>query len=134
MALWGPRRVPTLKVSFLAVLPAFLKAVEMNQPVVTYEVVAALSALVTRAHNELHEPAWDILLQVIRAVKDSDSSPPRNELIHSRVHALITAIEQLHLAHQYTGSTRSLLELVDSAGHERPEASAMWLITGKPTR
>lgn len=25
MALWGPRRVPTLKVSFLAVLPAFLK-------------------------------------------------------------------------------------------------------------
>lgn len=25
MALWGPRRVPTLRVSFLAVLPAFLK-------------------------------------------------------------------------------------------------------------
>lgn len=25
MALWGPQRVPTLKVSFLAVLPAFLK-------------------------------------------------------------------------------------------------------------
>lgn len=25
MALWGPRRVPTLHVSYLAVLPAFLK-------------------------------------------------------------------------------------------------------------
>lgn len=25
MALWGPRRVPTLRVSYLAVLPAFLK-------------------------------------------------------------------------------------------------------------
>ncbi|KAI5634859.1 tuberin domain-containing protein [Phthorimaea operculella] len=126
MALWGPRRVPTLKVSFLAVLPAFLKAVEMNQPVVTYEVVAALSALVTRAHSELHEPAWDILLQVIRAVKDSDTSQNRNELIHSRVHALITAIEQLHLAHQYTGSTRSLLELVDTKANALGPVSGEW--------
>lgn len=31
MALWGPRRVPTLRVSYLAVLPAFLKVGESPQ-------------------------------------------------------------------------------------------------------
>lgn len=40
---------------------------------VTYEVVLAIQSLVSRAAQELHEPAWDSLLQVIRKVLDQDS-------------------------------------------------------------
>lgn len=91
MALWGPRRVPTLRVSYLAVLPALMKvrppaprarepvtrpaalqALELRAPVVTYEVVLALQVLVTRAPHELHEPAWDVLLDTLRAVHEHD--------------------------------------------------------------
>lgn len=100
MALWGPRRVPTLRVSFLAVLPAFLKvlrtsiqykfvlffkvrllifygvlqALEGNQPVVTYEVVVSLQSVVARVPLELSEPAWDVLLSIVRTVLQQDST------------------------------------------------------------
>ncbi|XP_075973057.1 tuberin-like isoform X2 [Anticarsia gemmatalis] len=132
MALWGPRRVPTLKVSFLAVLPAFLKALERNQPVVTYEVVVSVQSVVTRVPQELSEPAWDILLPILTAVlqQDKNYSPP-NELIHSRVHSVITSIEQLHEAGQYYGDVDALLELIDFCGHERPEASTMRLVSAR---
>lgn len=73
MALWGPRRVHTLHVSFLAVLPAFLKALAGRHSVVTYEVVMALQSLVTRVHEQLHAVAWDLVLDIVRAVLQQDS-------------------------------------------------------------
>lgn len=39
---------------------------------VTYEVVLALQVLVTRAPHELHEPAWDVLLDILLAVHEHD--------------------------------------------------------------
>ncbi|XP_050345802.1 tuberin isoform X6 [Nymphalis io] len=130
MALWGPRRVRTLHVSFLAVLPAFLKALAGRQAVVTYEVVVALQSLVARVPLEVDEVAWDLVLAIIRAVLQQDKSfDPPNELIHSRVHALITSIEQLHEAGQFLGDAEVLLDLVDFCGHDRPEASTMRLLT-----
>ncbi|CAH2238615.1 jg1421 [Pararge aegeria aegeria] len=141
MALWGPRRVHTLHVSYLAVLPAFLKvrpareltrALAGRHQVVAYEVVLALESLVARVAHELHEVTWDLLLDIVRAVLQLDKSlEPPNELIHSRVHALITAIEQLHDAGQYRGDPEALLDLVDSCGHDRPEASAMRLVSAR---
>ncbi|XP_072932345.1 tuberin [Epargyreus clarus] len=132
MALWGPRRVPQLDVSFLAVLPAFLKALRVRQPVVTYEVVVALQSLVARAPLQLHDAAWDALLAVVRAILLQDKSfEPPNELIHSRLHALITSIEQLHEAGQYQGDVDALLDLIDCCGHDRPEWSTMRLVSAR---
>lgn len=48
------------------------------------------------------------------------SFEPPNELIHSRLHALITSIEQLQDAGQYYGDADALLDLVDYCGHDRP--------------
>ncbi|VVC95466.1 unnamed protein product [Leptidea sinapis] len=73
MALWGPRRVHSLHVSPLAVLPAFLKALGGRQAVVTYEVVVSLQSLVARAPLDLHELCWDVLLDIVRAVLHHDS-------------------------------------------------------------
>lgn len=41
-------------------------------------------------------------------------------MIHSRVHALISSIEQLQDAGQYYGDADALLDLVDCCGHDRP--------------
>ncbi|XP_037293673.1 tuberin isoform X2 [Manduca sexta] len=129
MALWGPRRVPTLRVSFLAVLPALLKALERRRPVLTYEVAVGVYSVVTRAPQDLHEPAWDVLLNILRTIVDHDKSfEPPNELIHSRLHAVITSIEQLHDAGQYFGDVDALLDLIDYCGHDRPESSTMRLV------
>ncbi|CAG4992292.1 unnamed protein product [Colias eurytheme] len=130
MALWGPRRVLTLHVSHLAVLPAFLKALNGRQPVVTYEVVVALQSLVSRAPLDLHEVSWDVLLRIVREILDQDKTlEPPNELIHKQVHALITSIEQLQEAGQFQGDPDALLDLLDYCGHDRPEASTMRVIT-----
>ncbi|CAG5031361.1 unnamed protein product [Parnassius apollo] len=123
MALWGPRRVHTLKVSFLAVLPAFLKAISGKQaaPVVIYEVVVALQSLVTRLPHELYEPAWNVLLRIIHVILEHDKSlDPGNELIHSRVHALISSLEALQESGQYRGDPDALLDLLDCCVHDRP--------------
>ncbi|XP_050670637.1 tuberin [Leptidea sinapis] len=130
MALWGPRRVHSLHVSPLAVLPAFLKALGGRQAVVTYEVVVSLQSLVARAPLDLHELCWDVLLDIVRAVLHHDKSfDPPNELIHSRVHALITTLEQLQDAGQFQGDPDSLLDLIDYCGHDRPESSTVRLVS-----
>ncbi|XP_060802820.1 tuberin [Amyelois transitella] len=133
-ALWGPSRVPGLQVALHSVLPALLKAVERKQSVVTYEVTLALQSLVSRAAAELQQPAWDLVLAAVRAVVDQDreaaaSQDPRSELLHSRLHALISSLEQLHDAGQYCGNEDSLLALLDYCGHERPEASTIRLVS-----
>lgn len=46
---------------------------ELKQPLVTYEVVLAVGSLVGRGAGELHEPAWDLLLDILRAALDQDS-------------------------------------------------------------
>ncbi|XP_063361788.1 tuberin [Cydia amplana] len=130
MALWGPRRVPSLRVSLLCVLPALLQAVSTNQPVVTYEVIQAIQSLVTRAPPDSLCAAWDVLLAVLaHAHKHDKSLEPANELIHTRLHALLTSIEQLHESGQYTGDTCQLLDLIDASAQDRPEASVVRLIT-----
>ncbi|XP_061712821.1 tuberin [Cydia pomonella] len=130
MALWGPRRVPSLRVSLLCVLPALLQAVSTNQPVVTYEVIQAIQSLVTRAPPDSLCAAWDVLLAVLAHAHRHDKSlDPPNELIHTRLHALLTSIEQLHEAGQYSGDPGQLLDLIDSSAQDRPEASVLRLIS-----
>lgn len=121
---------------------------------VTYEVVLALQVLVTRAPHELHEPAWEAVLDVLRAVHEHDrewparrpaarrAGPsrrrrpagelrPRNEPLHARLHAVITSVEQLQQTGQLGGAAAALLELLDACGHERPEASALALVAAR---
>ncbi|XP_053607543.1 tuberin isoform X2 [Plodia interpunctella] len=135
MALWGPCRVRTLHVSLLAVLPAFLKALEGQHSVVTYEVLLALQSLVARAPASLHAAAWDVLLAALTAIVHHDRAlEPPNEMIHSRLHALLTALEQLLDAGQYCGEVEALLDLIDLVGQDRPESSVLRLVELRTAR
>ncbi|GBP30758.1 Tuberin [Eumeta japonica] len=136
MALWGARRVPSLRVSYLSVLPAFLTALERGQTegqpqqVVTYEVLLAVQSLITKFGQELHEPAWDIVFEILHTIIDQTEriSPP-NELIASHVHEVITTVEAMYERRQYHGAPEDLYRLVDRQGHKRPEPSVLRLIT-----
>ncbi|XP_041978118.1 tuberin isoform X2 [Aricia agestis] len=124
MALWGPNRVPSLHASHLAVLPAFRRALDLRRPVVTYEVVMALQSLVARAPLELHEPAWDTLLDIADAALEQARAGAGWELTAARAHALLSHVEQLQEAGQYLGDGARLLALLDAHAAGRPEASA----------
>ncbi|KAL4702381.1 hypothetical protein ACJJTC_005105 [Scirpophaga incertulas] len=131
-ALWGPRRVLVLQVSHLAVLPAFLKALECQNAAVAHEVAQALQTLVTRCGAELTEPAWDVVLQLLRALLELNRRlEPSNEVVGAAVHALLSAVEQLQAAGQYRGDGAALLDLLDHCAHERPEASAMRVVSAR---
>ncbi|KAI8435495.1 hypothetical protein MSG28_003792 [Choristoneura fumiferana] len=130
MALWGPRRVTTLRVSLLAVLPALLQAVNAEQPVVTYEVVQALQGLVARAPTDALAAAWDLVLRLLaRATAQERALVPRNELLRARLHAVLASLELLHEAGHYGGDVDALLALLEDAAQDRPEASALRVIT-----
>lgn len=48
------------------------------------------------------------------------SYDPPNEMIHTKLHALISTLEQLADSGQFGGEPEALLDLVDCAGHDRP--------------
>lgn len=50
----------------------------------------------------------------------AESLEPPNELLHTKLHQLLSSVEQLQQAGQYRGDLARLLDLVDSAGHDRP--------------
>lgn len=56
---------------------------------------------------------------------------PRNDMIHTRLHAVITSVEQLHQTGQFGGAPEALLALLDACGHERPEASTLALVSAR---
>ncbi|CAF4953558.1 unnamed protein product [Pieris macdunnoughi] len=131
-ALWGGRRVPALQVSPAAVLPALRRTLRLRHAVLAYELLVALHTLVARAHADLHSLAWDLLLDIVQDVVDLDRSfEPPNDLVHSRLHALISSVEELQEAGQFRGDPERLLDLLDLCGHERPEASVVRLISAR---
>lgn len=54
-------------------MPHSPQALEGNQQVVTYEVVVSMQSVVSRVPLELCEPAWDVLLNILRAIVQQDS-------------------------------------------------------------
>ncbi|XP_077299280.1 TSC complex subunit tuberin isoform X2 [Arctopsyche grandis] len=129
MSLWGPKRVATLKCTPTQVLPSFLKALEGNQSVVTYEVILATQSLVNKHGQELHEPAWDliftILLNIIKQLEGTQS--PYHQTV-SHLRETITAIEQLYDNGCFNGSIDNMYSVIDACGRDRPENSVLKLI------
>lgn len=45
-----------------------MQALEGNQSVVTYEVILAMQSLVHKHGQELHEPAWDLIFNILLTI------------------------------------------------------------------
>ena len=68
MGLWGFCRIQKLECSSSSVLPSFNHALQCNHPIVVYEVILAIQRLVNKYGNELQEPSWSMILEIIEKV------------------------------------------------------------------
>ena len=68
MGLWGAHRIPKLKCAPSSVLPSFYQALLCNHPIVMYEVTLSIQRLVNKYGNELEQPTWSIILDIIEQV------------------------------------------------------------------
>ncbi|KAJ9583770.1 hypothetical protein L9F63_021894, partial [Diploptera punctata] len=132
MGLWGTKKVTTLRCTPTSVLPSFLRALESNQSVVTYEVMLSIQRLVTKYGLELQDPAWDLILSIIEAIvkyTETNSQTNQMSLIEIHLHDTISTVEQLIELGQYSSSVHRIYELIERCSAARPEPSVLRLIT-----
>ncbi|XP_074867240.1 tuberin isoform X8 [Carettochelys insculpta] len=128
MALWGARRLYSLKNSPTSVLPSFLKAMTCPNAVVSYEIVLSITRLIKKYGKELQAVTWDILLDIVERLLQQLQSL-ENQDLKSIVHDLLTTIEELCDQNEFHGSEERYFELVERCADQRPESSLLNLIT-----
>nr|CAD7432433.1 unnamed protein product [Timema monikensis] len=107
MALWGTKRVTTLKYTATSVLPSFLAVLSSNNSIVMYEVMLSIQRLVNKFGLELKDPAWDLVLSIMEAIIEhidvSDHAHVKNcePLINTHL-AVKTFLVRLRRAHWIT--------------------------------
>ncbi|KAJ4432765.1 hypothetical protein ANN_21404 [Periplaneta americana] len=132
MGLWGTKRVATLKCTPSSVLPSFLRALESNHSVVTYEVMLSIQRLVNKYGLELQDPAWDLVLSIIEAIIryiETNSQTNQMSLVESHLHDTICTIEKQIELGQFNGSVHRVFELIERCSAVRPEMSVLRLVS-----
>ncbi|PSN43169.1 hypothetical protein C0J52_09893 [Blattella germanica] len=132
MGLWGTKKVPTLKCTPTSILPSFLRALESNHSVVTYEVMLSIQRLVNKYGLELQDPAWDLVLSIIEAIIryiETNNHTNQMSLIESHLHDTMSTIEQLIELGQFNGSVHKIFELIERCSSVRPETSVLRLVS-----
>ncbi|XP_074649402.1 tuberin-like [Tubulanus polymorphus] len=139
MAMWGSRRVSTLKHTMASVLPSVLQAVsQCNHPVVSYEVVLSLGRLVKKYGKELQVTTWDIIIEIIEVlISQIETVKAKSDTFDEysqNLHDLLTTIEQLYEQDQFYCSPDSpdrFFSIIEKCANCRPESSVLVLISYK---
>ncbi|KAL1116001.1 hypothetical protein AAG570_005496 [Ranatra chinensis] len=132
MALWGNKRVPSLKCTPTSVLPSFKMALRCKHSLVMYEVMLSVQRLVNKHGIELLDPSWSIVLVIIQTIiKDLENSPPSQCLnqISIHLHDTLTMVEQMIELGQFNGSVQTVFEIIESCSPHRPETSVLRLVS-----
>ncbi|PIK60477.1 putative tuberin [Apostichopus japonicus] len=135
MALWGSKRVNSLKHRFMSVLPSFYTALKSKSIVVAYEVALSVQRLVKKYSKEIPQGTWDTILDIIRElfsqmqVPSSDQEGQLLETLNREAQSLLSYIETLHDNHEYDGSPIKLFAIVEEFSSVRPESSLLSLIS-----
>nr|XP_023024148.1 tuberin [Leptinotarsa decemlineata] len=131
MALWGSIPVTNLHCPPSSVLPSFLHAIKCNQASVAFEVVLGLQHLVNRHGQELQNPAWSVLLQIILHIIhhfDLSSNQPPNKEIKVCLRETLNNIENLMEIGSYNGSVEQFFRIIEECSADQPESSILRLI------
>ncbi|XP_070579524.1 tuberin-like [Ptychodera flava] len=132
MALWGSKRVTSLKHTPKSVLPSFLKSLDSNHMIVSYEVVLSISRLIKKYGQDIEMVTWDVLLDVIeKLLHQVHDQYGTNEAVFEEVHDILSCVESLHESNQFHGSAERLFDIVENWTHQRPESSVLRLIAYK---
>ncbi|XP_061175149.1 tuberin-like isoform X1 [Saccostrea echinata] len=133
MALWGYRKVPTLKHTFSSVLPSFLQVLESNSFIVAHEVVLNIQRLVKKYGKELQHVTWQIVLNILESLlklleNPAFAQPTHDPRLQADLHDILTNIEQLHAQGQFSGCITRFFKIIEMCANKRPESSVSLLI------
>ncbi|XP_034313756.2 tuberin isoform X2 [Magallana gigas] len=133
MALWGYRKVPTLRHTFSSVLPSFLQVLHTNSFIVAHEVVLNIQRLVRKYGKDLQLVTWHIVLDILeRLLKLTENptfaQPSYDPRLQADLHDILTNIEQLHAQGQFSGCITRFFKIIEMCANKRPESSVTLLI------
>ncbi|XP_013385066.2 tuberin [Lingula anatina] len=129
MALWGSKKVTSLKHTPSSVLPSFLQALQCKHALVAFEVVLSLERLVKKYGKELQLVAWDIILEILEYMLELTQTVIVHEAaVTSKLHDILSTIENLYEEQQYHGSTSTFFNIIEKCATKRPEHSVLLLI------
>ncbi|XP_060063486.1 tuberin-like isoform X4 [Ylistrum balloti] len=134
MALWGSKKVPTLKHTFSSVLPSFLQVLSTNSHIVAYEVVLSIHRLVKKYGKDLQHVTWNIVMDILEGLlKLMEVSVPNQPPLDPRMpvdfHDILSIIEDLHMHGHFAGCVSRFFKIIEMCASKRPESSVSMLIT-----
>ncbi|CAL1542795.1 unnamed protein product [Lymnaea stagnalis] len=128
MALWGSRRVPTLKYTHASILPSFSQALCHENNIVAYEIVLSLQRLVHKYGKDLEHVTWNIILDILEKLLNQMDKCDFDKKVATETHQVITTIETLNTSRQFFGPTARLFKIVEMCASKRPTSSVCALI------
>ncbi|KAJ8037419.1 Tuberin [Holothuria leucospilota] len=135
MALWGSKRVPTLRHRFMSILPSFYKALQSHSVIVAYEVALSVQRLVKKYGKEIPQGTWDCILDITEELfrqlsrpATSDQEMERLVALNQEAQSMLTHIEELYSKNEYDGSAKKLFAVVEEFASQRPESSLLSLV------
>ncbi|CAG5135505.1 unnamed protein product, partial [Candidula unifasciata] len=128
MALWGSRRVTTLKHTHASVLPSFLQALSHENGIVAYEVVLNLQRLVNKYGKDLQHVTWEIVLDILETLLIQIDKCDFDKKVAVETHQVITTMETLNSTRQFFGPNARLFKIVEMCASKRPTSSVCALM------
>lgn len=128
MAIWGSRRVSSIKYTYVSVLPSFLQALSHENSIVAYEVVLNLQRLVSKFGKDLMYVTWEIVLDILETLLKQIDKCNFDRRVATETHKVITEMENLHSTRQFFGPAARLFKIVEMCSSKRPTSSVCALI------
>ncbi|XP_014260624.1 tuberin [Cimex lectularius] len=132
MALWGDRKVLSLKCTATSILPSFYAALRCKHTLVMFEIMLSIQNLVNKHGNELLDPAWCVVLDIINdVIGHIEETPPSQSLnqVNCHLHETLNSIEQLIETGMFNGCVRTVFDIIERCSSIRPESSVQRLIS-----
>lgn len=125
MALWGYRKVESLKHTPSSVLPSFLQVLSTNSFIVGHEVILNVQRLVKKYGKELQYVTWNCILDILESLLKLFETPvqvPQKQFssMTADLHDILSAIEELHAHGHYSGCVSRFFKITELCAAKRP--------------
>uniref|UniRef100_A0A182PJM1 Rap-GAP domain-containing protein n=1 Tax=Anopheles epiroticus TaxID=199890 RepID=A0A182PJM1_9DIPT len=130
VGLWGISVVPILHCSPSLVLTSFWNALKSRHVIVTYEVILSMNRLIQKSGNELNEPTWDIICDIMTEISHNLAIHrlPADHTLVTHFHETLNMVETLLQQGTLNADPEKVYGLIEHVSAERPEASVRQLI------
>lgn len=141
MGLWGANvsNVPMFKCTPSTVLLSFLHALDSKRIIVTYEVVLSIQRLIQNCGEDLAEPSWDVICDILQSIAENIRYYEKNGLskehpVQKHFHDTLDSIETLIRKNNIAANIDLIYDLIEKVSEDRPESSVVELIEYRTNR